>query len=103
MNLIRAKEEVKIHFACSFFRLLLFSCLLLHSLSKDPVLEKALADHARCTVLPFFFPKRSEFFCFSVQKSFSELGFPESPSLKTLSTILDGSVGIGLWSEGWSS
>lgn len=102
MNLDGAREKVKIKLPCSFFHFLLFLCLLLCALSKDPVLEKGLADHRICNYA-FSFPKLSEFFCCSIHNCLSELVFPEALSLETLNTILGSSVGNGLQSEGWSS
>jgi len=102
MNMDGAKEKVEIHLLCSFFHLLLFLCLLLYALSKDSVLEKSLVDHEICNYA-FSFPNLSELFCCSVHKCFSELVFPETSSLETLSTVLGSSMGIGLQSEGWSS
>lgn len=102
MHLRGAKEKkVQIHFPCSFFNLL-FLCLLFYAWSRESVLEKGLADY-KIWNHAFSFPKSSELFCCSIHNCFCELVFPENLSLETLRTVLVGSMGIELQSEGWSS
>lgn len=67
MNLDEPKRRRKFTFSVPFFfHLLIFLCLLLYALNKNPLLEKILADHQICNYA-FSVPELSVLFCCSTQ------------------------------------